>query len=73
MEDPATWWTDFWFRSHDTDSWSMANPSAAHFAIASLMKFVLWHHTLIALLDFFGHVCVVFIGVIQMCDWRLRI
>jgi len=38
MEDPSAWWTDFWFRSHDTKSFKNAQPSAAHYAIASIMK-----------------------------------
>ena len=38
LEDPATWWTDFWLKSHDTDEFLNARPSASHVAITQIVN-----------------------------------
>ena len=37
LEDPATWWTDFWLKCHDTDQFLNAKPSPSHVAIAQIV------------------------------------
>ena len=38
LEDPATWWTDFWLKSHDTNEFLNARPSASHVAISQIVR-----------------------------------
>ena len=38
LEDPATWWTDFWLKSHDTAEFLNARPSASHVAISQIVR-----------------------------------
>lgn len=38
LRDPAAWWNDFWFRTHEEDPFRDTRPCAAHYAITEIMR-----------------------------------